>query len=256
MTNHFRAIIIDDDRNDVAVLAESLSQYQQIEVVGSYYNAVDGLDAVLRDKPDVVFLDIEMPGMTGLEFMERLDANGCRHCHIVVYTAFVNHAVESFRHKALDVLLKPIDKADLDKVMTHLITESNQSKSASVGDGDHVLEEEKHLLMYINKSDFQVVKLCDVCLFLFEEKTKRWQTYARDGNKVYSFTLKHNVYSKGILALSPSFVQIHKKYIINIEYLMMLKDNECVFFAPFKSIKGVKVSGNYKKKLMDKFANI
>lgn len=256
MANHFRTIIIDDDRSDVEELAKRLSQYPQIRGAGYYYNAVDGLAAVLRDKPDVVFLDIEMPGMTGLEFMERLDAKSRHHCHIVVYTAYVNHAVESFRHKALDVLLKPIDKADLDKVMTHLIIEANKSKRPTERFGDDMLEEEKHLLMYMNKSDFQVVKLCDICLFLYEEKTKRWQTYARDGNKVYSFTLKHNVYSKHLLALSPSLVQVHKKYIVNVAYLMMLKDNECVFFAPFKSIKGVMVSENYKKKLVEKFYSI
>ncbi len=256
MANHFRTIIIDDDRSDVEELAKRLSQYPQIRGAGYYYNAVDGLAAVLRDKPDVVFLDIEMPGMTGLEFMERLDAKSRHHCHIVVYTAYVNHAVESFRHKALDVLLKPIDKADLDKVMTHLIIEANKSKRPTERVGDGMLEEEKHLLMYMNKSDFQVVKLCDICLFLYEEKTKRWQTYARDGNKVYSFTLKHNVYSKHLLALSPSLVQVHKKYIVNVAYLMMLKDNECVFFAPFKSIKGVMVSENFKKKLVEKFYSI
>ena len=254
--SQFNTIIIDDDRDDVEALAKCLSQYQQIEIVGKYDNAMDGLAAVLEDGPDLVFLDIEMPGMTGMEFMERLDANFRRQCHIVVYTAFVNHAVESFRHKALDVLLKPIDPTDLNKVIAHLLVAENQQEENTKNENNGMLEAEKHLLMFMNKSDFQVVKLYDICLFLFEEKTKKWQAYARDGNKVYSFTLKHNVSSKDILALSPSFVQIHKKHIINIDFMMMLKENECVFFAPFKSVKGVKVSNKYKKSLMDRFANL
>lgn len=108
-----RVLIVDDEplaRENLRVL---LQEQSYIEVVGECANAIEGIGAVHKLRPDVVFLDIQMPRISGLEMVGMLDPE--HRPYIVFLTAFDEYAVKAFEEHAFDYLLKPIEEKRLEK---------------------------------------------------------------------------------------------------------------------------------------------
>jgi two-component system LytT family response regulator len=106
-----RSIIIDDEPQNAAILKNDLAQYcPSVEVVSVCYSAKEGIMAIKKEKPDLIFLDIEMPWMNGFEMLEVL---GEIYFSVIFTTAHDQFAAKAFRISAVDYLLKPIDAGDL-----------------------------------------------------------------------------------------------------------------------------------------------
>jgi DNA-binding LytR/AlgR family response regulator len=111
------ALIADDEPNLANDLRERLkNQWPELDLLPLAANGLDALRAIERDSPDVAFLDIRMPGLTGLELAARTDAR----THIVFVTAFDQYAVEAFDRDAVDYLLKPVSDQRLAKAIERL----------------------------------------------------------------------------------------------------------------------------------------
>jgi two-component system LytT family response regulator/two-component system response regulator LytT len=107
------AVLVDDEQLARDELAFLLGQVGGVDIVGTAGHGVEAVDTINRLKPDVVFLDIQMPGLTGFEVARRLiDAE--TPSHIVFVTAYDQHAIEAFEVNAVDYLLKPVDPARLE----------------------------------------------------------------------------------------------------------------------------------------------
>ena len=107
-----RAVLVDDEQLARDELAYLLGQVGGVEVIGQAGNGVEALGAIDKLQPDVVFLDVQMPGLTGFEVARRLvDTNAPS--HIVFVTAYDQHAIEAFEVNAVDYLLKPVDPGRL-----------------------------------------------------------------------------------------------------------------------------------------------
>src|SRR5215471_6345401 len=107
------AVLVDDEQLARDELAFQLGQIGGVDVVGTAGNGIEAVDTIGRLKPDVVFLDIQMPGLTGFEVARRLiDAESPS--HIIFVTAYDRHAIEAFEVNAVDYLLKPVDAARLE----------------------------------------------------------------------------------------------------------------------------------------------
>src|SRR6186997_1681880 len=106
-----RSIIIDDEPQNAAILRNDLAQYcPSVEVASVCHSAKEGIMAIKKEKPDLIFLDIEMPWMNGFEMLEVLDEI---HFSVIFTTAHDQFAAKAFRISAVDYLLKPIDSNDL-----------------------------------------------------------------------------------------------------------------------------------------------
>ena len=99
-----KALIIDDERIARAELRRLLGAHPEIEIVGEARNGRDALEQISSLAPDLIFLDVQMPGMSGFELLERLDEPP----QVIFTTAFDKHALQAFNANALDYLLKPI----------------------------------------------------------------------------------------------------------------------------------------------------
>lgn len=124
-----RSVIIDDEAANREVLEIMLQDYpDDIQVVASCNGPKTGMMAIIQHKPDLVFLDIEMPGMTGFDLLEML---GDTKIGVVFVTAHNHYALQAIQFSALDYLLKPVNpgqlKAALEKAKTRL-TESNYAQ--------------------------------------------------------------------------------------------------------------------------------
>ena len=108
-----RAVLVDDEQPARDELGYLLDQLGGVDVIGQAGNGVEALATIERLQPDVVFLDVQMPGLTGFEVARRL--LGSRTApQIVFVTAYDQHAIEAFEVNAVDYLLKPVDQARLE----------------------------------------------------------------------------------------------------------------------------------------------
>jgi two-component system, LytTR family, response regulator LytT len=108
-----RAVVVDDEQLARDELGYLLGQLGGVEVIGQAGNGVEALSAIDRLQPDVVFLDVQMPGLTGFEVARRmLDTHN--ESHIIFVTAYDQHAIEAFEVNAVDYLLKPVEQARLE----------------------------------------------------------------------------------------------------------------------------------------------
>ncbi len=113
MTTDLRAVLVDDEALAREELRYVLGRMTGVEIIGQADNGIAALDTISRLQPDVVFLDVQMPGLTGFQVARRLiDASVAS--HIIFVTAFDQHAIEAFEVNAIDYLLKPVDPARLE----------------------------------------------------------------------------------------------------------------------------------------------
>jgi two-component system, LytTR family, response regulator len=125
-----RTIIVDDERLAREELKALLAEYSEIEIIGEYKNTIEAKAAIEKDSPDLVFMDIQMPGETGLELLEKIK-NPPR---TVFVTAYDEYAIKAFELKAYDYLMKPIDPERLAEVYKRL-HEENQTPASVVNNG-------------------------------------------------------------------------------------------------------------------------
>jgi len=108
-----KAVLVDDEQLARDELGYLLGQVGGVEVVGQAGNGLEALTTIDKLQPDVVFLDVQMPGLTGFEVARRMiDTNAAS--HIIFVTAYDRHAIEAFEVNAVDYLLKPVDPARLE----------------------------------------------------------------------------------------------------------------------------------------------
>lgn len=133
------ALIVDDEEHARRML-ELFLRNMDVEVIGQSSNGFDAIHQLKQMSPDVLFLDIEMPEMNGLELAE-LVRNENSDVHIVFVTAYDQYAIAAFEHAAMDYLLKPIDPNRLTKTVARIKKESERSistisKESNKGDGE------------------------------------------------------------------------------------------------------------------------
>jgi two-component system response regulator LytT len=108
-----KAVVVDDEQLARDELRYLLEQVGGVEVIGQAGNGVEALTTIDTMRPDVVFLDVQMPGLTGFEVARRLLGNRAA-SQIIFVTAYDQHAIEAFEVNAVDYLLKPVDQARLE----------------------------------------------------------------------------------------------------------------------------------------------
>jgi two-component system, LytTR family, response regulator len=112
------ALVIDDEILAREELIALLEESEKVDILGQANNAIEGLKAIHRLKPDVVFLDIQMPQITGIELLGMLDPETMP--YIVFVTAYDQYAIQAFEENAFDYLLKPIDQKRLAKTLQRI----------------------------------------------------------------------------------------------------------------------------------------
>jgi two-component system, LytTR family, response regulator len=116
-----KALIIDDERLARKELASLLEKHDKIEIIGEASNADEAEAMIAEKRPDLLFLDVNMPGRTGFELLESLDPAP----QVIFVTAYDEHALKAFEVNALDYLLKPIDPERLDAAVNK-VQEANE----------------------------------------------------------------------------------------------------------------------------------
>ena len=125
-----RTIVVDDEQLARDELCFLLSSCDEVEVVAQAANGVEALDAIQEHSPDLVLLDVQMPGLTGFEVAKRLLKAGFE-ANVVFVTAYDRHAIEAFNVNAVDYLLKPVEPARLETALERVRRRMNASDRAA-----------------------------------------------------------------------------------------------------------------------------
>ena len=113
-------ILVDDEELARDELKFLLEDFPEVDVIGTGSNGLEALDLVTQLDPDLLFLDVQMPGLDGVGVVRKIREKGLPVPHVVFSTAYDQYAVEAFRLEASDYLLKPIDRARLSETITRI----------------------------------------------------------------------------------------------------------------------------------------
>lgn len=247
-----KVIIIDDDKKAIDDLTEKLSVYSDIDIEATASSATYGIKMLKADVPDVIFLDVEMPEMSGIDFLEEMEKMNIW-CHVVVTTSYSIHMLPAFRHDAFDFITKPINEKELNTVVERLRKDIDSPKRTATNSEERKEAKNGFLLCYSNTEDFQLVNISTIGLFRYNSDIRAWEVII--ANQPQPVKLKRDVSNKDLLKLDKRFMQVSQKYIVNINCLLKVRDNYCIFNPPFEDIDYVKVGRLFRKKLIDAFVS-
>lgn len=210
-----RALIVDDEPIARKVLREELDILKRVEVVGEAANGVAALEQMRVAKPDIVFLDIEMPVMGGFEFLTHLNSGLLP--AIVMVTAYDEHAIHAFEAGAIDYLLKPVSQARLQQAL--------ERAQRVVKDPVHAAEKVADLQQVASGSSKLrkvVGKLGDEFFLLGTDEILAFQA---DGELVWIVTANQRFLATQNLRnieerlKNTAFRRIHRNALVNIEQI-------------------------------------
>ena len=157
----YKAIIIDDERLARNELKKMLNDFPQIEIIGEAANAKEGIEKIENLMPDLIFLDIQMPGKSGFDMLQELD----RAPNVIFITAYDEFALKAFEVNALDYLMKPVEPKRLADALHKLeLAEEKEIASAASGVNRGILTEYDQVFVKDGERCW-FVKLSDERLF-------------------------------------------------------------------------------------------
>src|SRR5215472_3940073 len=205
-----KAIIVDDERLARAELKKLLQAYPDVDVIDEAANADEGVDKIENQNPDIIFLDIQMPGKTGFDLLSDLE----KAPHVIFTTAYDEYALKAFEVNALDYLLKPVEPKRLADALQKLQVEEDKEPLS-----DHPISINRSIL---NEHDQVFVKDGERCWFV---KLSDIRLFESVGNyaKVY-FGPNKPLILKSLNALEERldekvFFRANRKHIVNLRLI-------------------------------------
>jgi two-component system LytT family response regulator len=209
-----RTIIIDDERLARNELKKLLQEFGEIEVIDEASNVAEGLEKIEQHNPDLIFLDIQMPGKTGFDLLEELE----RSPKVIFTTAYDEFALKAFEVNALDYLLKPVEPRRLSDAIQKLHLEESKESATGNGGPNTLLRSNGSL----GENDQVFVKDGERCWFV---KLNEIRLFESVGNyaKVF-FAGNKPLILKSLNALEERlddkvFFRANRKHIINMRWI-------------------------------------
>ncbi len=200
-----KAVIIDDEQPICDEIEYLLNQRGDIEVCAKFTNCVDALIYILEKKPDIVFLDVIIPGMTGLEMAQKLNSM-TKVPYIVFITAHTEHAIEAFSTPAVGYVTKPITEEKLGNVLAKI---RNLSAKTASDRGTQIAK-----VCVLSGGKIVPVNKKDIVFIYVKEK----DVFVRTRSVEFSAMLTLQEFDN--LLTEPNFLRIHRQYIINLDEVL------------------------------------
>ncbi|MCL6293916.1 LytR/AlgR family response regulator transcription factor [Jejuia spongiicola] len=232
-----KCIIIDDEPLAISVIEDHLKNFDNIEILETFNDPLKAFAILQQEKVDVLFLDINMPQMSGFEVIENLNPKPL----VIITTAYREYAVKSFELDVLDYLVKPIPFNRFLKTINKVYQQIHTNNSST---GDSKLNHEPHIFLKVDKKLIKV-NLNDI---LFIESLKDYIKIAT--------TLGDYVVHKSLTAISEelpqsNFIRVHRSYNISINKIVALEGNSIEIAG-----RRIPIGRNYLKQTKERIFNI
>ena len=226
--NPLRCLVVDDEPLAVKLISGYVERTPFLVLEALARSAVEALSLLGERRFDLVFLDIQMPGLTGVEFAEMLPES----TRVVFITAYTDFALDGFRVNALDYLLKPVSYDDFRRAASRALNFYSE-RQARTSDIDFITVKSEYRLRRIPVSDIRYV-----------EGLKDYVKIYVEGEINPVLTLMSMKTLEQILP-SDSFMRVHRSFIINMDYVRTVERNRILFGQ-----ESVPVSDSYKREFV------
>lgn len=238
-----KCAIIDDEPLAISLLESYVNKTPFLELAGKYNSAVNALPALSKEPVDLLFLDIQMPELNGMEFSRILKTD----TRIIFTTAFSQYALDSYKVNALDYLLKPISYADFLKSANkalqwyELLREGASTSGSRTAPSQAVSPSVESIFI---KTEYKLVQV-ELRKILYIEGLK-------DYVKIFVEGEAHPILSlmsmKSLEDMLPAnrFIRVHRSFIVQPEKIKVIERNRIVFGKEY-----IPISDNYKQKFME-----
>lgn len=215
--NRIKALIIDDEKPARDLIRNFLERYDQIDVIGEAENGFDGCRMINDKKPDLVFLDVQMPKLSGIELLDLIENPKP---FIIFSTAYENYAVQAFEKNAIDYLLKPYNRQRfelaIEKFLTRPVGKSLMPLTQRFPDFMGNFPQLQRMPVRTG-SKILVIKFEDISYISAEDDYVK--VVSSQGKYLKQVTMSYLEQSLP----DHMFVRIHRSYILNINYLKQLE---------------------------------
>lgn len=206
---NLRCIIIDDEPLALEKLQLFLSRIPDVQVVGSFTNCLDAIPAIRLENPDILFLDIEMEHLSGIEFLERIPVNS----NVVIISAYEQYALKGYELEVADYLLKPYSFDRLLKTVEKI--------RAKVSSKVPVAPQEFGEFLFV-KVDSRFIKIPYGDIQYVEGMRDYLSIHCKEKQTLASLT-----FSQLLKNLPPdSFLRVHKSYVVNLKHVDVVEKHE------------------------------
>lgn len=235
-----KCVIIDDEPLAVDLIKEFVSKVESLELINTFNNAIDAIAMINTSNVDLIFLDIEMPHFSGIDFLNAIDKKPL----VIFTTAYSDYAVEGFNLGAVDYLVKPIPfNRFLKSVMRAQQLFLSNKTAPTTATLPTAASETEPDFMFV-RSEYENVKI-NFSDILFIEGLKDYVKIYTTDNK-YTLTLTSLIKLENTLS-SKGFARIHRSYIINIKYVKSIQKNKVLI-----ADKRIPISESYKSAFFEK----
>lgn len=234
-----RSALVDDEPLALSLLESYVRKTDSLELCGSYSSAIQAMKSLPEHPVDLLFLDIQMPELNGLEFSRMVSDN----TRIIFTTAFEQYAIDGYRVNALDYLLKPISYNDFIEAVNKALQWFELRKKAETPDSVQTSLPTDSNHIYV-KSDYKIVQI-ELDKILYIEGLKDYiKIYTEDNPRpILSLTSMKTMEEK---LPSNRFIRVHRSYIVQKQKIKIIDKGRIVFGKEY-----IPVSDSYKQELQN-----
>lgn len=233
---NIKCIVVDDEPLALELMKSYVEKTPFLTLVGSYSNSVDAMSSISSEQPDLIFLDIQMPDMNGLDFSKVIGDK----CRVIFTTAFEQYALESYKVNALDYLLKPISYPDFLKSASKA-QEWFQLKNNTKSVIEENPNEKKTILV---KSDYKILQI-ELNRILYIEGLKDYVKIVLEDTPQPILSLMSMKMLEEELP-SDRFIRVHRSFIVQPSKIYVIERNRIVFGKQY-----IPISDSYRDKFQD-----
>jgi DNA-binding LytR/AlgR family response regulator len=210
-----RVVLVDDEKLSLDELSFILSKNNEIEIIGKHFDPLAALEFIKKSKPDIVFLDIEMPELDGFTLAEEI----CKMdfpVSIVFATVFDKYAIKAFEMNAIDYVLKPFSEQRLELTMDKITERYNRNKNISGFNYNNLLPEQEAI-----KGMKKLPLWKEECIYLVHPQDILYCTVLNKEvfvlTKDATFTTQYTLNQLGNKLINHNFFRSHKSYLVNLD---------------------------------------
>ena len=222
-----KCIIVDDEPLALEILSDYVSKTSSLELVATYTNPIEAFSSIDRDNIELIFLDVQMPELTGIQFMKLLGNKA----KVILTTAYSEYALDGYEHNIVDYLLKPISFERFQKAVQKLneigITNNDLLSNKENANLDYIFIKIEHKIIRIDLDDILYIEGLKDYISIYTTKERH-------------LTLMN---MKKVEEMLPGnrFLRVHKSYIISLEKIRSIEKNRI-----YISETGIPIGDTYK----------
>lgn len=215
MSTKLSCIAVDNEPLALELMVNYIKRTPFLELVGSFNSGVEALSTILENEVDLLFLDIQMPELTGMELSRVIQGN---HTKVVFTTAYEHYALDGYKVDAVDYLVKPISYPEFLRAANKVLKQQNPPQSSDVTTApDNFFVKSNYKLININVADIRYIESVKDYLKIYLESNDQEVQTLMSISTIEKY-------------LPPStFVRVHRSFIVNMEKVRTIERNRIVF---------------------------